>query len=541
MIRRRFAFVPLFCAVAAFSQYQIPDRELQYRPGDWVSYPVLRFVSSLALDQSTVYAGTTGGISRYNFFQKEWDVPFTWSDGIDGHQVRAIAYDFDSGTLWCATEHGVNYKIPGAEQWRQISYPDAGLTPVSAIGIGRNFVWLKSGDAFFKTEHTGDRFTRASEDDANQDGALWRGGSAGSLPQLFMEKGCLFDPTGTIMDTELRRYDVTASLQDEFRNLWIGTRGLGMGWSDLNTLRLQMLPYGPYQPDIHAMAWDVDGMWIGGLHTAEEEGGFTHWNMDRGEWDYFQARYNPLIRSDQVTDIAVGGDAVWFGTTEGLVRYDKKTNGWNYLTVRDNLWSDRINRIALSDSGELWIATRYGVNRIRLPGMIVDQMRDARLNNRCIHDIKTDGNWVWAATDRGIYRYSRSQNEWAYVSGYPGILAQQVFAVSVCGDEVWFATDDGVEVYDKELDRWQGFSKNQYPTEGPINTILADSAAVWVGTEGRGVLKYLKSENRWRTFTTGDGLLDNSVRAILINGDTVWFGTAKGVTRFYWNAPYRRD
>ena len=161
----------------------------------------------------------------------------------------------------------------------------------------------------------------------------------------------------------------------------------------------------------------------------------------------------------------------------------------------------------------------------------------------CSHGEAVDrlGRRVGAATDLGIYRYSRSQNAWTYVAGYPGILTQQAFAVSIYRDEVWFATDDGVEVYDKKLDQWRGFSKNQYPTEGPMNTILADSAAVWVGTEGRGALKYLKSENRWRAFTIADGLLDNSVRAILINGDYVWFGTAKGLTRFYWNAPYRRD
>jgi hypothetical protein len=113
-----------------------------------------------------------------------------------------------------------------------------------------------------------------------------------------------------------------------------------------------------------------------------------------------------------------------------------------------------------------------------------------------------------------------------------------VYAISIWGDEAWFGADDGVK-YDK-VGSVRGFSKIN-PTAGPFNVIVADSDVVWLGTEGRGVLKYLKTENRWRTFTTDDGLLDDSVRDIFMDGDYAWFGTAKGLTRFYWNSPVRRD
>jgi len=539
MVSRQ-AFLLTFLGVGiALSQFQIPDREIQYRPGDWVSFPVLRFASSLAMDPNMIYAATTGGISRYDYYRKEWNLPYTWSDGLDGSPAVAVAYDGDSGYLWCATEHGLNIRIPGAEQWRQTSYQDAGITPVSAIGMGRNHVWLKSGEAYYKTEHTGDHFERATGVDSQNDAALWHAGS-GSLPQLFMSAGCLFDPTGTIMDSELRRWNISTSLQDEFRNLWIGTRGMGIGWADLNTLRLEMLPYGLFQPDVQAVVMDEDGLWVGGLHEPGSEGGITHWDIGRGEWSYYETGYSTGLRSDQVTYIIPDTDCVWFATADGLVRYDKGTAGWGFWNAHQNLWSDEVLCLALGD-GALWIGTRYGVNRLRLPELNLEQMRDPRLNNRCVYGIETDGDWVWAGTDRGLFRYSRSDDEWIPVKGYTGMLVQEVYAVSVWENEAWFATDDGVEAYDKISDQWRGFSKNQYPTGGPFNVIVADSDVVWIGTEGRGVLKYLKSENRWRTFTTGDGLLDDSVRDILIDGDYVWFGTAKGLTRFYWNSPYRRD
>ena len=70
--------------------------------------------------------------------------------------------------------------------------------------------------------------------------------------------------------------------------------------------------------------------------------------------------------------------------------------------------------------------------------------------------------------------------------------------------------------------------------------LIAWDTAVWAGTD-HGVLKYIKEEDRWKLFTTEDGLLDNEVRWILLDGDYVWFGTGRGLTQFYWNAPYRTD
>jgi hypothetical protein len=82
------------------------------------------------MDQNMIYTGTSGGIGRYDYYRKEWDIPYTWSDGLDGSPIWSIAYDIDSGYLWCATENCLNSKIPGAEKWRQISYPEAGIPPV---------------------------------------------------------------------------------------------------------------------------------------------------------------------------------------------------------------------------------------------------------------------------------------------------------------------------------------------------------------------------------------------------------------------------
>ncbi|MGB2989182.1 MAG: hypothetical protein WBC98_04420, partial [Candidatus Zixiibacteriota bacterium] len=44
----------------------------KYLEGDWVSYSVFRYVTSIAYDFDQVYFGTTGGVTRYDRFNHHW-------------------------------------------------------------------------------------------------------------------------------------------------------------------------------------------------------------------------------------------------------------------------------------------------------------------------------------------------------------------------------------------------------------------------------------------------------------------------------------
>ncbi len=532
-----------FVLTLGIKAQEIPEREIHYRPGDWISYPVMRFVTSIALGYQYTYFGTTGGIARYDFYRNRWAHPFTVSDGMANDRIRAVIYDFATGTLWCATDSGLSFYISSAEEWRNISYRRLGTGSVSSIGTGKKYLWLESSGKLFKGDRTGWDFRRATPEEETKDEVQWKGDKEarrkGPFPNLFMDKGYLFSPEGTIQDIHLRQFNVTEALQDKFDNMWVGTWGLGCGVADMKTFDLKLLPFGPYTLEIDAMAWDDGGMWIGGQHSSDVQGGITWWDMDRNRWIYFEAKYLQGLRSDVVTSIASDTNFVWFGTNEGLARYNKNKDSWRVFSVYDNLWDDRVTSVVLGDSA-LWVGTAYGINRVFLPGMIVEQIRDKQLIHRYIYQLEFDGEDIWAGTDRGIFHYTDKEKHWEHVPGYPSMVTYTITAISAWKDEIWFGTTDGVEVYNKRKNQWQGFPSEHYPTGGTINTILADSSAVWVGTDN-GVLKYNRQENRWRRFTTKDGLLDNSVQWILLDGDYVWFGTKKGLTRFYWNAPYRTD
>lgn len=287
------------------------------------------------------------------------------------------------------------------------------------------------------------------------------------------------------------------------------------------------------------MAWDNGGMWLGGRHRHGDPGGITWWNMDEGEWTYFEAPFLTQLRSDAVTTIAADSRFVWFGTDDGLARYDKQEDAWRTFSAHQNLWDDRINSLAIQDT-LLWVGTESGVNCIILPGMDIRRIQDRRLIHRIIHWIEYDGEFIWIGTDLGIYRYDHQRKNWDYMDGYAGMVRPEVTAISAWEDEVWFGTSQGIEVYYKSTNEWEGFPSQHYPIQGWIHNILADNANVWIGTE-EGVFKLIKKEKRFRQFTVNDGLLANPVHWILLDGDYVWFGTDLGLTRFYWNSPYRID
>lgn len=535
----------LFLTIQITIAQEIPDREIHYRYGDWISYPVMRFIHSIAMGQQHIYFGTTEGVSRYHFYNHFWEYPLTVSDGLENGDVDVLTYDFNSGTLWCATDVGLSYWVTGVDEMRNISYQSLKVITVTSIGIGNEYVWLEGNGRILKGDRFGVDFRNGTEEEAIADQVRWSGDlnqrSENRLSELFMKTGYLFQSNGIILDPQLREYAITDFFQDEFNRLWLATWGLGGGVADVRTDYLDLLPFGPYHSDVKAMAWDGLAMWLGGHHRTLETGGITFWDIEEGKWVYFEARTLSQLNSDEVNSIAVGNNHVWFGTREGLGRYDKINETWRNYTVYDNLWDDQVNSVILDNERKnIWVGTTWGINRIQLPSMTIEKIQHERLIRRNIYQLAADQDDVWAGTDRGLYRYVGEQNAWEYVSGYPGMLVQKVTAISVFENEIWCGTDDGVQVYDKQTGEWIGFSAGHYSIDRKINCILADSTVVWVGTDN-GVLKFLKKENRWRRFTTDDGLIDNVVNWILLDGDYVWFGTGGGLTRFYWNAPYRED
>jgi ligand-binding sensor domain-containing protein len=467
----------------------------RYRPGDWVSYTVLRYVTSVAKDLNYIYFGTTGGVSRYDWIREKWEKPFTTSDGIWDNRVKRIAYDPDRDELWFDTYSGTSMYQRTFEEWYS-----GGIFP-------DNLVKKDSPDSL--------------------------------PPQFFMEYGYTYFQGGYIMDLNLNRYEITSALKDDWENLWIGTWGLNAGRGYLRYLDLHMFKYGLYDSDVKAVLLDGETMWFAGTGDFYKSTGITRYNRKEDLWDYFEDRYLPGLCSNAVNVMEKDSTYVWFGTADGLARYNKKRNIWRSFTVFKGLRDNYITALK-SDDEVLWIGTRVGLNFYWFKRDSIGTIPDNLVKGAYIYAIEADKNYVWVGTDFGVLRMGKKTGEWLRFNTPEGILSGKITSITKNGDELWFASSYGLLGFNISTNQKEALS-SQFDFPGKYaNQVLADSENIWVSTD-IGVWKMDRKTKDWRNFTKVDGLLDDQVQCMLLDGDYIWLGTPKGATKFFWNNPLRID
>ncbi|MFQ5865396.1 MAG: two-component regulator propeller domain-containing protein, partial [bacterium] len=543
-----FNFLILLCTQLSAQEPLVRNRETNpnYEEGDWISYSVARFVTSIAVGQQYIYFGTKqSGISRYDQFQNRWDFPWTTSNGLADNEVWVVAYDFDTGFLWCATHTAISYYHPTAHRWRNFFKDEFGLPifdEIKSIGIGSDRIWFEtSAGRSFETNKYGGIILLAntSFDNSQPDKSIkWYGEKAQEkqkYPQFFMSDGFLFNPQGIVEDSHFRQAKVVAAVEDNWGNLWIGTWGLGAGRGDVQTQRLEMLSFGLCNPTVNAMSFYDDVLWIAGAKSYGSNHGITAWDLRGDVWRHFDQRDIIDLHSDRIYSITLDGDNLWFSTTHGLSRYATKKGRWKTLDSFSGLSDNQVFDAVVDDSS-IWVATANGIDRIlkkslsKKDSLVVEHINPGHLRTIEVYDLELMENLLWAATNRGIYVYDTHKKEGGFSDEIGGPTNEVVTSISRYENEIWFGTLSGIEIYDIGKREWLGVPKARTSLKAPINKILASKEAVWAATN-RGVMKFNRKNKTWRTFSTVDGLIDNRVNALLLDGDYIWIGTNRGLTQ----------
>jgi ligand-binding sensor domain-containing protein len=465
--------------------------------GIWTSFTMLRYVTSITQDDRFLYIGTTGGVSRYNKFEGNWELPFTTTDGLLDNWVRNIAYDPEENEIVVKTSLGVSLYDLGLRRWsRGGTFPE-----------------------------------KLSRNDT----------SSIEIPAtIFMDFGYSLFPEGYVSFRN-REYRKTAYLMDDFYNniIWIGTWGLNIGKADLREMKLDMLKYGLYDSDVETICLDGDDIWMAGGAVGFQSRGITKYNPKNNTWEYFDkdniyefngARIN-VIRADQRN--------VWFGTEDGLLRYNKTKNEWKKYNIFKGLADDFVTALKI-DENFLFIGTKNGISFLNLKNDSLGTFPSNLVRKTYVEDLEADQTYLWAATDFGVFRMSKQTGDWFRFVTPDGILNGPARDIFKKGDELWFATRYGILQYNTITQKRGVFdSPTNYPGTD-IFCMAVDDSSIWAGTSN-GVWRYQRSFQIWKHYGREDGLLHNDIQAMALDGDYVWFGTPLGLTRFYWNNPWRLE
>jgi ligand-binding sensor domain-containing protein len=182
-------------------------------------------------------------------------------------------------------------------------------------------------------------------------------------------------------------------------------------------------------------------------------------------------------------------------------------------------------RCISADEYNVWIATDRGVSRFeRANNNWRHYTKDDGLNSDNINVVAVDGDKVWFGTDDGVNRYDIQTGKWQSFREKDGLKGRIVLKIAVDRDYVWFGTDRGINRYDRNIDSWSARTPADGLTHDVVSAIAVEDEYIWIGTHDR-VNRYSRMTDSWNTYSTSEGLVDNFVSTIAVSDDHVWFGT----------------
>lgn len=272
------------------------------------------------------------------------------------------------------------------------------------------------------------------------------------------------------------------------------------------------------------------------------------------------SRYNPSIRFERIgieeglsqnSVTAILQDSqgfLWFGTQDGLNRYD----GYTFTIYRPDVdkptaISDRwVTALAEDSNGTLWVGTRQGGLSHFDPrsGEFTNYRRNpdlaASLSDNRVTSLLYDSRGVlWVGTQGGLDRFDPSDGTFLHITPADGLVSNRITALYEDSNGVlWVGTPDGLNRFDPENGRIQVFKHDAENVESlsnnRINAIQEDfEGNLWIGT-ANGLTRIDRVTGTFKRYEHDDvtaySLGDNVILCLFRdNNGGLWIGTNNGL------------
>ncbi len=196
----------------------------------------------------------------------------------------------------------------------------------------------------------------------------------------------------------------------------------------------------------------------------------------------------------------------------------------------------RINNLALSPSGELWMATSRGLRKWK--GKEVQYSNIPQFDNPdiLVNDLLfISRDELMVANSIGIFIYNIRTQQIKRVA-YTGTLSMMFI-----NKMLWAERYERILEYDTGAHPFVVLNdfknnpadQNSFP-DAVVKTFFQDrEGKIWIGTSGKGLVLFDKLNDTFTSFTEKDGLPNNVVYGILEDNDNnLWLSTNKGIAVF---------
>lgn len=439
---------------------------------------------------------------------------------------------FGCGTLLCSLRDG-RVKEWGAADG-VTSGPWQGIAEDAA---GR--LWIRSNDTLLVREKTGAPFH-----------------SVRNLPRLESTHNALLttDHLGRILiphasglaicdagecrnygsESGLRRAEVYSVMEDREGSLWIGYSGHGVArWLGGSQWQSLAEEEGLLNPGIWRIVRGASGdLWIG------TNRGLFHGSLRNGRWSFERSE---AVGNGTVYGLAMESDgSLWIGTFQlkenGLVRYDPRTRRRSVYSSASPVPRLSINDLNRGDDGAVWLATPFGVMRLRRGAGQLERV-SLPLDGAPVFEVRRSRQEFIAAGKKGLYIERGAFRRLLTVAD--GLKDNAVETTTTAPDgALWITYFAPLGITRVEIDgdrvRMQHFAEaDGLPSDTVYSQFFDAGGRHWLGT-GNGVAVH--GENRWVTYDTSDGLVWNDCNSHAYYAEpdgTVWIGTSHGLARFH--------
>ncbi|QUW03661.1 protein kinase [Chloracidobacterium validum] len=248
---------------------------------------------------------------------------------------------------------------------------------------------------------------------------------------------------------------------------------------------------------------------------------------------------------------------LWFGTADGLNRYD----GYGFKVFRrdgrqpDSLAGNLVYAVCEDHTGVLWVGTsegglsRYDARTERFTRYAHHPDQPTSLYGGQVRSLCADRQGqLWIGTSEGLCRLDRERR---HITRFPSadtqtpqaLLGKRVLSLALDhAGRLWAGTSQGLSCYDPETGQFTHYRHNPAQPgtlgEGSVRALhVGRSGILWVGTQG-GLCQFLPETGQFRRLSLDPRLASRSgSHAILsIYEDslgTLWVGTyTAGLYRF---------